>query len=227
MLHPQNLISAAIGLTCKGFCRNQRPQYAGCISGKSDLIRRGERFISVDCRPSACSRPSWPLIVSAHEKWRGVKNHPSPSRLCTRIVFPQMLDWYSESDALFLDVIEGTLTGMSRYASRLRRLVQQKASPGAPCLESRQNGSSGNYGVNRSTPNGRRNRMGPEPPRSWFDLATRWRGYVRLRGESLRKPLWVPHSHWGGRSVPKLLRRRGSRGVQSPAPQSPRMKPIP
>src|SRR2546428_2917676 len=44
--------------------------------------------------------------LPAHEKWMALKNHPSPGRLCARMLVPQVMDWYSDSNLRFLDVVE-------------------------------------------------------------------------------------------------------------------------
>jgi hypothetical protein len=34
----------------------------------------------------------------AHERWKQIRRHPSPARLCARFVVPHMLDWYGKFD---------------------------------------------------------------------------------------------------------------------------------
>jgi hypothetical protein len=46
------------------------------------------------------------IDLAAHERWTGIRNHPSPARLCARILVPQVMDWYSTSDVRLLEAIE-------------------------------------------------------------------------------------------------------------------------
>jgi hypothetical protein len=43
--------------------------------------------------------------LAAYERWKH-RNHPSPARLCARVVMPEMFDWYSQSGPRFLTPIE-------------------------------------------------------------------------------------------------------------------------
>lgn len=38
----------------------------------------------------------------AHERWKNIRRHPSPARLCARFVVPHVLDWYGKFDDLLL-----------------------------------------------------------------------------------------------------------------------------
>lgn len=44
--------------------------------------------------------------IKAHQRWKHVKRHPTPARLCARIVFPHVLDWYVGLDEPILELVE-------------------------------------------------------------------------------------------------------------------------
>ena len=45
--------------------------------------------------------------LAAYERWKRKRNLPAPSRLCTRIAFPQMVEWfYKPTQNVFVDVVD-------------------------------------------------------------------------------------------------------------------------
>jgi hypothetical protein len=46
------------------------------------------------------------IDLDAHARWKRQKQHPSPERLCARILFPRILDWYVEFSDPILDTLE-------------------------------------------------------------------------------------------------------------------------
>lgn len=41
-----------------------------------------------------------------HRKWASIRKHPAPERLCARMIFPMVMDWYAEFPETILDVME-------------------------------------------------------------------------------------------------------------------------
>lgn len=44
--------------------------------------------------------------LAAHTRWARIQNHPHPARLCARIVFPHIVEWYWALKDSILDVME-------------------------------------------------------------------------------------------------------------------------
>ncbi len=51
-------------------------------------------------------RFSCSVDLEAHYKWAKIRNHPKPERLCTRVVFPEILEWYAGLPDKILDVMD-------------------------------------------------------------------------------------------------------------------------
>lgn len=46
------------------------------------------------------------IDLVAYERWKKIKNHPSPARLCVRYAFPDMLKWYCSFSDPILDLMD-------------------------------------------------------------------------------------------------------------------------
>lgn len=46
------------------------------------------------------------IDLQAHARWKAIKNHPSPARLCTRYVCPVMFEWYARFPDPILSAME-------------------------------------------------------------------------------------------------------------------------
>jgi hypothetical protein len=57
--------------------------------------------------------------LEAHQRWKVVNRIPSPERLCTRIVFGRVLDWYGEFPDAILGAIEGFFDQNERFMTHL------------------------------------------------------------------------------------------------------------
>jgi hypothetical protein len=44
--------------------------------------------------------------LESHARWNLIRNHPSPARLCARLLFPSLLRWYDNFDQHVLERIE-------------------------------------------------------------------------------------------------------------------------
>jgi hypothetical protein len=61
------------------------------------------------------------IDIPAWERYRNENNHPAPARLCSRLVFPQMVDWfYSPNTGIFVNVIDAFFDSGEPFMHHIR-----------------------------------------------------------------------------------------------------------
>ena len=64
--------------------------------------------------------------LEAHRRLRKIKYIPPPERLCSRIVFPKLLDWYGAFSDPILDVIEVYFDRNEKFIGHIQRDWENK-----------------------------------------------------------------------------------------------------
>jgi hypothetical protein len=69
------------------------------------------------------------IDLASYARWRRVKHLPDPARFCTRIAFPQMVDWfYRPQKGVFVDVIDAFFDRNEPFMRHIRADWQSKKS---------------------------------------------------------------------------------------------------
>jgi hypothetical protein len=98
----------------EGIFRGWQPENRDwLIQGLKDLI--AEFNHAPKFRVFTCT-----VDLEAHARWKRQKQHPSPERLCARILFPRILDWYQRFPDPIVDVIEMFFDRNERFMGHIQ-----------------------------------------------------------------------------------------------------------